>query len=167
MDSDHDNEDIDVKSSTLKLTSYGVEYPCMKNRKSIQFDDFYARYNKFKRIHIDNYNKNKRKTDDKKKSFNDRLLTTCFICDIYIVSNLSLRRRYLGLTTIIPEICLQINQSPNKSTSKHNHSDLRYCILEKLGRAGIKGLLQTDLILELNTKPKVLFSAIKHLQHLS
>ena len=46
-----------------------------------------------------------------------------------------------------------------------NHNKLRYCILEKLGRCGINGYLQTDLINELKTNSKNLFTSIKHLQH--
>ena len=172
MDADEDDDiDNDTEEQEIEITSYGVNYPCMKNRKSMGFDKFYARYNKFKRVYIDNYHKkkdNKSKEKSSPKSLNDRLLSTCFICDIYIVSNLSLRRRYLGYTAIIPEISLQLNEidkmSPTKSTA--HHSGLRYCILEKLGRAGIKGLLQTDLVNELNTTSKNLFTAIKHLQNM-
>ena len=121
----------------IKLHSFGIEYLCMKNRKLIQFNDFYATYNNFKQVHNNKF-------------------STCFICDIYIKSNLSLRKRYL-----------QINQSSNKSNN--DHYDLRYCILEKLGNSGFKGLLQRNLINIFNNKyyhyNKIL-SVIKHLQNL-
>eukprot|EP01083_Nonionella_stella_P160245 523611_1 len=154
-----DDDDSDSSPSNIELTSSGVHYPCMKDRVSLSFDDVYVRYNKFKTLQAKDDHK---RIKSSPKSLNDKLLSTCFVCDIYMVSNLSLRRRYLGYTTVLPEISLQINAS----TPESPHSALRYCILEKLGRAGVKGLVQTDLISELKTQSKDLFSAIKHLQHL-
>ena len=157
MDDSDDDENI-LNQTQVQITPFGVEYPCMQNRKSLEFDEMNNRYNTFKIKQSQNIDANNKKEKKKRRgSINEE----CFICDIYMVSNVSLRRRYLGYSTLSPEQCLIANESSN-----HSQNGLKYCILEKVGRTGIKGLMQTDLIFELQTDSKALFSAIKNLQQI-
>eukprot|EP01084_Bolivina_argentea_P268357 455775_1 len=129
----------------MKMTSHGICFSCMKNRKEINFDDIYIRYNKF-------IKQTKCQTDNTHKSLNDILLSTCFICDIYIVSNIELRFRFIGMIF-----------------NEHNveYDALKYSILEILGRVGIYGISQIDLIQELNMNSNnLLVNVIKDLENL-